>query len=1131
MEHRLKLWIHCFCATAIMFGTAQPLYAAQKIKKKIAKKEAAPAPQPAQESSVHTKKKIKKQKSVSPAQPQPVPPAELPTPMPSIPEQPTAPATPVTPTAPSKPEPTTPAPAPSTGGDLDFDLGSVPMAEPSTEQAKPSFDTSDFDIEFKEEDTRRKKPVEEVEEVPQEDIGLPFDVPYIGKILLMPFTDPKTNSKGFKAKFADASKKITIGNLVIDDGTIVVVNDKLGITGRATLFNKQATFGLKEAAFASKSTLNRAVLGVTYTDKPTVEILPGKSVTLNETNIVFEKDKPTVIEAVTDLFGHRVTLGFVATTTKLNLYLALPETPLAQLITAVQGTPLDAGMVKEAKVAVNNIWNAGQSQPLQAVVKGHVDLSGTRTQSATAQLDFAAQEQLKNITFDATITRAGISSTIALNNVALPAVGTLYKARVDIDTTKPVGSLMLFGELAFEVPLVGTLPIAVASAITKEGIQFAGTVPTEVSYAGFSLKQFTAAFDTKKKLLSLQGNVIIEGLDLLATLLLVPDKQNPQKRTIAFSGRSKAQELTPFANSGIPGIETFKVTDFDAGVTVETINGKQVTQLDLNGELHFLGRSLKSVVKIVQNEKGEKGVYINAPLTKDKTLSDILPALKGDFFDGLMFKEAAFFVSSIDFRDTQQDVMVKKGLSFLAKVPLTGSLKEVGKFLGSSNQDFTLFGKIMPENPTLSEFGIILTKGTVDPSAKFSLGELSLAISGSGSFSMLTNVIFRPEPQQVYDFTGKIALNNADATANLSAFMDGTWNNPFGLQGWSIANPALEMGILYGSPGIPTEFGGGAHVIISNKLDLSVYFKVDAALKNIAFDGTAVGAVSPLDMIKLVAQAWGIRLINAEFADITLKNLRARYAPKDTLIGSHLIGMGLSAAADMDIFGKTAHLDIHADTGGVSALAELDPLDVGGVLRVTGRGEDKKPKIDIAFPFLQPDKAHFLVTGKFEIPDFYFVESYFKLDKRGIEFNFESNMGGDTFNWNGKPLLRSQATGRSGGNWNNPEFMLEIVFEQHLKKYLIDQVQQGFNNAKDAVNRDLGKAQQEIAKIKEVIKDADTKITAARSLIERSKKNLIAIDNAINESQEAFKKAQLSVDSLKNDISKLDSWYKKLPAA
>ena len=295
---------------------------------------------------------------------------------------------------------------------------------------------------------------------------------------------------------------------------------------------------------------------------------------------------------------------------------------------------------------------------------------------------------------EATLGRAGIQATLAADKLDIPSVGTLNQAKIIIDTIAQPKKMVLQGSMAFTIANVGGLQVTIDSEISPEGIVFSGTVPQEFSYAGMTLKEFGLSFDTGHKSVQLVGNLflpIASDLSVEAHLLLMPDPKNPNQKIIDFRTRSSSQEFKPF--NGIPGLETFYVKDFDAGLEVTQAEGKTTKTFYLNGDFYVMGVPLKSIVKFVDEPKG---VYINAPMTKDKSLTDIFPALAandpGGVFKNLVFAEAMFIASTIDYVDinpeTKAQTQIKKGLNFLASVPLKGTLEPVGKLLGSNSSDF-----------------------------------------------------------------------------------------------------------------------------------------------------------------------------------------------------------------------------------------------------------------------------------------------------------------------------------------------------------------------------------------------------------------------------------------------------------
>lgn len=1041
-----------------------------------------------------------------------------------------------------------------------FDLANVANVTTTPATAKPeqkAFNIDDFDITLPSEE--ELKPTTETtpqatvktaqEEKEEADIGIPLDVPIIGTIVLMPFTD-EHGKTGFKAKFADTDRKITIGPLTIDDGTISILDNKLGITGRFTLLGKQATFGLQKAELDSKNSFKKVVLETHFINKPTVEIA-GKSITLNEVNVILEKGQPIIIESKTDLFNQPVTPGIVISRQGAHTYTTLNDTPLSKIIPAVKDTPLSAGIITEAKVYIKNIWvPVGKPQERETYFKGtfgikphtqdsaHIEFSPPpkkekKEELTGARADFRPtkkEEKKKDYTgmeIEITVSSKGTKASIDASLLPLTHIGTLKQAHISIDTTEEKNdtteekkSMEVSGDLDLDVSDLGTLTIKVKSSIEKEGIKFAGSIDSDISYAGFSLKGFTASYSTEKKAITLEGKITLHGLDLQAKIEVIPDKKNPTKKALNLVAHGITKEFKPFADSGIPGINTFSITDFDAGISLQRKDGKITTALSLDGDFHFMGQAVKSLVKFVQNAQNIRGVYVNAPLSHDKTLSDFIPALKGPVFDGINFKEASFMASNIEFKDLDTNTDVKKGLTFRARVPLSGTLRPAGRLLGKTDQIFTLYGKIIPDSPRLSEFGILLSEGKPDPDAKFSMGDMSVELSGEPAFGVASSMYFR-NSGDLYELTGKFLFK--ESTVDLQASLTGTIKNIVGVSGWSLKDPAVLLGMTYGSPGIPTEIGGSAELMIGD-FDLAITFLVDALLKNMAFKGQAHNNLGILEGVGILAKPFHLNIPTDNLPDITIRDIGAQFATKDSKIGNVIIPQGFAANGKMNLLGKTAELEIRADTGGIKAYGGLDPVDLAGVLKITGRGDKHKPEIDIE---LTPTRQKFLITGRLEIADIFSTETFITINKHGFEFKFEENVGGTRFMWQGKPLLYSLIEGI--GELSSFDAVMTIQFKQYLLAWLKDNVDAGVKGAKEAVEKGIGIAKDQIDKIETVIKEADEKIKDARDKVASAKNALQKIVAAKESAQHTLREAQERVDSIKREIHDLDSWYDSLP--
>lgn len=846
-----------------------------------------------------------------------------------------------------------------------------------------------------------------------------LNFPLLGKLKLSPYTDTtkQPEEEGVKIKFADASKKLQLGAMVIDDGEITIVDNKVGMTGRATFFeNKKARFGLRSIEWDPQTKIvSKAILGVEFLPdksgkKPKLEVIPGYSIALEKADIEIERGQPLSFVTTTTLFGLQVRIAFTFTRADVNAYIELPaDQPLATLIPDVSKLPsLSTGVIKRARIQINNVWNKDKTQPLHAVATGILKIPpealvqnvvGPATEKTEAKpvqpavktkqteeeeiilegfadvlsstIEEAKQpEQLQNqpakpldsnaFSMEVVLAKVGVQGSLTADQFPLPGIGIIKKATISINTITKPKHVSLSGDMDFNVSDVGDLQIKVESSISPKGVAFAGKILKPFTYAGITLKDLHASFDTANKAMDLTGAVFLpmaSDLALDASILLLPDPadpQNPSKRIINFRTKTASKEFRPFTNIEPAELrsvlETFYIKDFDAGVEVTSMAGKLTKSIYLKGDFYFLGVKISSVVRFVQNDKGEKGIYIKAPMGTDKKLSDILPGLKGPVFDNLVFEQAAFTACSIEYVDVtidpvtnaKESIDVKKGLSFIAQVPLKGTLEPVGKFMGSTDQTFRMYGNLDVNNIRASEFGFLLAKGFPQPEKAVSMGDTLIAISGKPSFEVRTTIFFRPSKEEKLKFTGKFDFK-VDKVA-LDTSLEGTWNSPFGLPKSSMSDVALIVGMAYGSPGLPTQLGGGGKLKLGDFL-ADVYFSADAAIKDIALKGCIP---EPMNMsgiaLKVLKSAFDIDIGPFKVPDPEVRNLTFEFAPQDVVVGTELIKQGIVFKGDFPFLGSTAYVDIMLQPslgGGLKIFGAIEPLSIAnGLIKITKSAQE-----------------------------------------------------------------------------------------------------------------------------------------------------------------------------------------------
>jgi hypothetical protein len=577
----------------------------------------------------------------------------------------------------------------------------------------------------------------------------------------------------------------------------------------------------------------------------------------------------------------------------------------------------------------------------------------------------------------------------------------------------------------------------------------------------------------------------------------------------------QADTLAPFASSGIPVLNTLKFTNLDVSIGASKAANKKLTKtVSVKGDTEILGVKLSAVIQEVQDANGKPGIYVNAPLPAGWKFSDSIKELKGTFFDGLVFNEAWLLACSVDYTDPDRNITVKKGLSFYAQVPLSGSLDKVGKFFGSTDQTFTLYGTMDP-NPHNINLGIILSQGNPISTSTVSVGNMEVVISGEPHLGVKATVIVRPSSQDMLTFAGEFDLEAT--TATLDASMDGAWHNPFGIKGFTLQDVALKLGIKYGTP-VPSLFGLSAGMQIKNNT-ITFAAVADAALQHMALKGH-VDRLSFMDIVTEFAQpVIGKPLPQPPFPILDLTNVDVRFAATDTTIGTQTIAQGITMIADMNVLSEKANVNVNIDMTGIKVFGTMDPINIANVLKIDGRNGTGKPEVDIELSFL---RQNFLIQGELSLANLYKTSTYITITTAGIEFDFLESI-------NNNKLLYSHVHGKSSGSLSSPQFAISIDFEQHLQEYIRDQVTDQFAIAQHQVIDGINDAQRQIDTLKSVKADANKKIDDARNQVAQAQKSLDTINNAIQDSNKAFEDAQNNVETIQHEIDSLKNWYYSLP--
>ncbi len=969
-----------------------------------------------------------------------------------------------------------------------------------------------------------------------EEFSVPIAIPYLGTLNLIPFTEGSIS--GLKANLP-ASGKMELGPLTLDEGVLKMIGEIVSYTGRATFLGFPARVGLKEFSFVenktTKKTLSKAVFGITPVNPVEVEVVSGKKLKFRALDLTVEGGKTFALSGTAEFLGTEITLAFAIEPKRGNLILSLKPFQLVQLMPFIVNSPLEKSQVSTAALTLFNVWKrdnltkqeaASDEFQTKAVLEGVVDLNAGTAPTQLPDGEVVLPD-LKGLKLQATFAKNKLEGSLVANSFPLPPIGTIEQAKILLAFSEGKRSLTLEGDLGFDIGGVGALNVKVESKISEKGIEFSGEVPSAFRYGKVVLNKAKVVFNTKEKSAELLGNVLIESLTCKAHFILQRDPKEPadsKKRTVIFTAQAVVGSFEPFARSGIPVLNTLSFKNIEAGVDAVVGSQSSTMNIFLKGDVNILNVALRPLIKKIITQQGQVGTYIEGALPPNWKISDSIRELKGTPIDGLVFEAASFIASDIDFYDPVKKIDVKRGLYVYSKTPLKGFLKPVGDFLGSSDQTFTLFGTIDPDPKKLS-LGMQLSEGTPFSSSKVSMGASELMIQGFPipSFGIKTSIIFRPTTAEELHFAASVAISGKQATVD-GGLTTGIWKDPLGIKGLELSQVSMLLGIVYGSP-LPTQLGGSAKLSLGkDRPSIQFAFSADASLENFALEGK-MEKISLGDIINGLAAPIGLRLPPMDVPIFDINEAHVKFAPNTVKIGGITIERGITLKGNINILGKRAMTDMNVDTGGIRCKGTMDPVDLGGVFKLSGTGGKGSPIVDIE---LTPVRQNFLIDGEIQLASMYKESTHISVTReRGLVFDFISSIG-DTL-YQGKPLLQSRVQGWGGGSWDNPQFKLKITFEQWLKRYIVEQITTQFAIAKNQVYSGIGDAQREIDKINAVVRDADAKIVAARQQVEGARNSLKAIQDARAKARGALASAQSDVDSLRTKIDELKKWYSNLP--
>ncbi len=324
------------------------------------------------------------------------------------------------------------------------------------------------------------------------------------------------------AEIADENRKLIIGPLTFDYAQFLYKEGKLGLTARGDLFGKKARIGIKNLDYENKA----LTLSVEFIAKPTISVIPGMILRLDEVDITMSKGKkPTIFTLFTTIAGKQFQIDYTKVKKGVsNIAATLPSITIGELIHPAADTPL-------GDIALTDI----KLESLGAT-KGK---ASTYKISATADLGSllgGSSEETRGVAVEIEINKdKGRTLTATLSGIKIPDFGEIKEAKLvgNFPKKKP-STITITGTTIVSVPDIGDLTVELSANLagTKKGTAYtlSGDVKQEVSVADgqVHIKNIHAAYTPKIKKepqkWEFSGDANVVGINAKADIIKTPKK-------------------------------------------------------------------------------------------------------------------------------------------------------------------------------------------------------------------------------------------------------------------------------------------------------------------------------------------------------------------------------------------------------------------------------------------------------------------------------------------------------------------------------------------------------------------------------------------------------------------------------
>ncbi|MEO0769057.1 MAG: hypothetical protein AAFY72_06430, partial [Cyanobacteria bacterium J06649_4] len=429
---------------------------------------------------------------------------------------------------------------------------------------------------------------------------------------------------------------------------------------------------------------------------------------------------------------------------------------------------------------------------------------------------------------------------------------------------------------------------------------------------------------------------------------------------------------------GIPGMEISEDPSTDENLATPedhalkisgdvTLFGAEAAKLEYADFFHYKGRPHCVFKYILSKDLGIGTFLPGVPLLQGLKLSGptLIAATASTLYDPSLdsgINEGFNFFGNLKIAESDDpsirfigDLLSVEELALHAAVDTAGSTPEY-LLEGAIQRDITLVdGDNFKLRFTRSDVGISV-KGKPPEPAIFLSNDLVVTLKEKGED---THLVFTGGVKvELESITGSFTMNGTgrspEGALSGSIQNTGEWKDPFGIPGITIRQFALQVGFTYLFPYVDN-VGIHANMKIGD-VDGQISILVDT---NDPDQFVLAGATERITMIQIMSamtpatfvayQALPSKLRRAmnKTLDVALEDVKVSIVPSATSIGGvHFRDEGVTIAGQLAVFGWQASMYLNVDTfDGITAAADMDPLNIANVLKISGALGEAAPKM------------------------------------------------------------------------------------------------------------------------------------------------------------------------------------------